>query len=659
MELKNNCISLLLRIFLIFLLAIIAIVVGSISASAQNNFQVIPPSGCGSVIANFQNLQSTGGYVPVPQQTTGYTCQWDFGNGQTSSAFHPSGILFPALGTYDISYQLTIDTVGYVLTGVDVTAVACDDPFSGAPDMYIIVMDGSNQIVFTTQSTVLNDVFPPVTWQPNVLLSNPPYFFWIWDEDSWDSDDNCVNNNESVPGISTPIPLPANTSANFGMTSLTSLNGGLQFTLHYFKEVSVITEQYTYIVHELPASPQLNVVNAWYCEGQEIPPVTALTQQGHYANWYSDPNLNYFLATGDSYTFIQPPNGTYELYVTQTDTATGCESLPAHATVTIGPLPAPYVYNGNKIFCVGEQLPDLYSDGNLITWYADQALTNLLHTGDTLELDLEFPGVYHYWVVNEDVSGCISEAAHVTVTIAPLLEAEFLTNPVSCAGHNDGSAIISMLNGYPPYQFYWSNGQQNTTSASNLPAGTVSVTVMDSAFCVRSFLTEIDDATPITFAASVVGVSCLENGTLGSIALDIAGGSPPYELIWSNGMQGTFISGLQQGAYSMLLTDSKQCTRDSVFSVGMLDDCVIIATVLTPNDDGYNDTWAIQSAEFFPDAVIRVYDRNGSVVFESMGLYQPWDGTFKGTILPTGSYFYYVQLAPSMEPLTGTVDIIR
>lgn len=54
-------------------------------------------------------------------------------------------------------------------------------------DFYIVVKDGDESIVY--QSNYVNNTNVPVTFQPNLLLSNGPYSVEIWDYDAADSDD--------------------------------------------------------------------------------------------------------------------------------------------------------------------------------------------------------------------------------------------------------------------------------------------------------------------------------------------------------------------------------------------------------------------------------------------------------------------------------------
>ncbi len=66
----------------------------------------------------------------------------------------------------------------------------------------------------------------------------------------------------------------------------------------------------------------------------------------------------------------------------------------------------------------------------------------------------------------------------------------------------------------------------------------------------------------------------------------------------------------------------------------------------TPNNDGYNDTWVIDSIEHFPEASIYVFDRKGNKVFSCDREYEnTWDGTYKGSQLNLDSYYFVIDMS--------------
>jgi gliding motility-associated-like protein len=64
----------------------------------------------------------------------------------------------------------------------------------------------------------------------------------------------------------------------------------------------------------------------------------------------------------------------------------------------------------------------------------------------------------------------------------------------------------------------------------------------------------------------------------------------------------------------------------------------------TPNGDGYNDTWNIKgvSNQFYPNSVIRIYDRYGKFIKQIAALGAGWDGTFNGQLAPADDYWYNI-----------------
>jgi gliding motility-associated-like protein len=55
-----------------------------------------------------------------------------------------------------------------------------------------------------------------------------------------------------------------------------------------------------------------------------------------------------------------------------------------------------------------------------------------------------------------------------------------------------------------------------------------------------------------------------------------------------------------------------------------------------------------------------IFNRWGSIVYESIGYVEPWDGTFNGEDLPMGTYFYKIELNdPESTVYSGPISIIR
>ncbi|MDZ4823689.1 MAG: gliding motility-associated C-terminal domain-containing protein [Flavobacteriales bacterium] len=87
-----------------------------------------------------------------------------------------------------------------------------------------------------------------------------------------------------------------------------------------------------------------------------------------------------------------------------------------------------------------------------------------------------------------------------------------------------------------------------------------------------------------------------------------------------------------------------------------------IFNTFTPNSDGINDTWNMNGIERFPNCKVSLFSRWGQNVFRSTGYTQPWDGTNGGSFLPTGTYYYVIELNSTevtIPQITGAVTIIH
>ncbi|RMF30089.1 MAG: hypothetical protein D6765_03580, partial [Bacteroidetes bacterium] len=99
------------------------------------------------------------------------------------------------------------------------------------------------------------------------------------------------------------------------------------------------------------------------------------------------------------------------------------------------------------------------------------------------------------------------------------------------------------------------------------------------------------------------------------------------------------------------LTDANGCTYLDSVNVAVLSnplDFVTPINTLTPNGDGINDVLEFEGLEKFSNNSLKVLNRWGNVVFEKLGYQEDevrFDGTYQGKPLPSGTYFYILNLA--------------
>ena len=252
-----------------------------------------------------------------------------------------------------------------------------------------------------------------------------------------------------------------------------------------------------------------------------------------------------------------------------------------------------------------------------------------------------------------------SDEITVVVYELPELQVLDLIEP-SCAGLNDGSISVAASGGEEPYQYAWQGYQENASTLSGIPAGNYTSTVVDAHGCSETLDIELDEPDPIEVEVVIDSAYCPDFSD-GSIELFISGGTAPYSIDWSAGLGiGESIYDLDPGSYSYEVTDGNNCTYEGDVVVGYKNDvCFVVPEIITPNNDGYNDTWRIDGLEVYPDVTIEVFDRWGKRVFYSEGYSEEFDGTFNGKELPMESYHYMIDLHNGTERIVGNLTIIR
>lgn len=126
----------------------------------------------------------------------------------------------------------------------------------------------------------------------------------------------------------------------------------------------------------------------------------------------------------------------------------------------------------------------------------------------------------------------------------------------------------------------------------------------------------------------------------------------------------------QNGLYPVVLTITDQfgCPNSYTAEVKIttiVSDLVkLIPNVITPNNDGKNDSWRLDFIDvYFPNAEIEIYNRWGMKIFSSVGYSNAWDGSYKekDNALPVGAYFYTINLHDKDQTpvIKGTITLIK
>jgi gliding motility-associated-like protein len=148
---------------------------------------------------------------------------------------------------------------------------------------------------------------------------------------------------------------------------------------------------------------------------------------------------------------------------------------------------------------------------------------------------------------------------------------------------------------------------------------------------------------------------------LGEASVTIVSAVQPVQILWSNNSILSSIDELEEGFYSVKVTDGNNDDTTIKFTIGPLYCEPIAQNNFTPNGDGYNDTWIISRLQYFPNFELFVYNRWGQLVHHQSNEYVPWDGRSLTLPIPDASYYYilYLDKSDKKKFIKGDVSIVR
>ncbi|MES2371621.1 MAG: gliding motility-associated C-terminal domain-containing protein [Bacteroidota bacterium] len=366
-----------------------------------------------------------------------------------------------------------------------------------------------------------------------------------------------------------------------------------------------------------------------------------------------------------SYTRLATGPGSYQYRIVAAETANfssvQCRVASSIATIVVQALPV-FVPKTFVLGCTSSdlQLQTAMGPGYTYQWSGPNGFSSTISNPLLPKVQYADSGLYQALVTT--AAGC-RNIDSFNVKIYPGVTAS--VNPAAVFICEGGSTALSASGG-TSYQWIpatgLSNAQISNPIASPLDTTVYKVAVTNQYGCNDSAQTTVNVfQNPIVSAGAdkkiFEGESVLLDGS-------IAGNMNSFYWVPSSFMNNATIltptvSPTDTITYTLYALPGQGCpaVTDNVFV--LVYKKLAVPNAFSPNGDGINDTWVIKGLETYPEAVLRVYSRNGMLMFQSRANSMAWDGTYKGKPLPIATYYYTIDLNAGTAPVSGWVVIFR
>ena len=401
-----------------------------------------------------------------------------------------------------------------------------------SPTTYFVTVTDANNCSATTSGTVNVNALPiPTVTPPTATI--------------------CAGDSATLTAGGGTSYLWSNTATTTAITVSPASPTTYDVTVTDANNCSATTSG-TVNVNALPV-PTMNPPSVSICSGDN----TTLTAGGGTSYLWSN------AATTPAITVSPTSPTTYFVTITN---ANNC-SATTSSTVSVNALPTPAITQPTTQICNGDNATLTASGGNGYLW-SNAATTAAVSVSPTTNTT--------YSVTVTNANNCTASTSE-TVTVIPTMNLSTVITNVTCNGNNDGSIDLTVSSGQPTYNYLWSNAA-TTQNINSLTSGNYTVTVTDNAGCTATTSGSVSEPPLLTMTSTYNNPTCASNNNDGSITLSTAGGTLPYQFIWSNSSSSPSLSDLGPGNYAVTVSDANNCTVGASFTLAYIYDFTVQAT---------------------------------------------------------------------------------
>ena len=357
------------------------------------------------------------------------------------------------------------------------------------------------------------------------------------------------------------------------------------------------------------------------------------------------PNTN---TVGNTSYFVSQSNG-------------NCESSRKEIVVTVNAIPSAPTVTSPINYCEGDNANALNATGVNLLWYTTigSSSSSTAPTPSTANA-----GTFNFYV-SQTQNNCESNTATITVNILakPTTPTITANGPVQICSGNSVTLTSSANNGNQWYKDGSSISGATSQNYTVTQAGSYTVELTNANGCKAISAPQI-----ISFYANPVAIGIDKNVFEGDSVLmtNFVSGGNSYTFNWfpsiylSNDtiLNPWVVKPLSDMLYTLTVINENGCSGSASVFVRLLKE-LIIPNAFSPNGDGINETWELVNLNLYTNCSVDIFDRNGQVIFHSIGYQKPWDGKVNGKPVPAGVYYYIIDRKNNKPKYSGWVTLIK
>lgn len=230
--------------------------------------------------------------------------------------------------------------------------------------------------------------------------------------------------------------------------------------------------------------------------------------------------------------------------------------------------------------CVGEEISFVdasnFALGSIVEWNWQFGVSANVATSTVQDPPAVFynsPGLKSIVLTVTTDKGCV-----VTVVKTIMVECcgdHFDVNGVisnlTCPDADDGAIDVTVTNDYAPYSYVW-NTTATTEDITDLAIGAYTVTITDNITCDTVVTFNVEAPPPFNIDTLITMPTC-GGGTDGAVALNLSGGTEPYEFNWQNAgfSSDNSLINIPRGDYDVVIRDGNNCEIPMTIAVRELE----------------------------------------------------------------------------------------